>query len=76
KEEDKLVPDSALDISKDNTYPNPSQDLPKLHPSELASELLDSTDITIENPELIKMFNESSVKGSKLAIGMNNMEMF
>ncbi|MBU9722896.1 MULTISPECIES: YfkD famly protein [Bacillaceae] len=71
KEEEKLIPDSALDISKDNTYPNPTQDLPKLHPSELATELLDSTDITIENPELIKMFNESTIKGSKLAIGMN-----
>ncbi|MBU9710671.1 YfkD famly protein [Evansella tamaricis] len=71
KEEEKLIPDSAMDISKDNTYPNPSQDLPKLHPSDLASELLDSTEITIENPELIKMFNESAIQGSKLAIGMN-----
>ncbi|SDY09007.1 YfkD-like protein [Evansella caseinilytica] len=69
--EEKLVPDSAMDISKDNTYPNPTQDLPRLHPSELAQELLDSTDINIENPELIKMFNESAIKGSKLAIGMN-----
>src|SRR5690554_3055810 len=69
--EEKLIPDSAIDISKDNTYPNPTQDLPRLHPSELAKELLDSTDIKIENPELIKMFNESTVKGSKLALGMN-----
>ncbi|ADU29080.1 YfkD famly protein [Bacillus cellulosilyticus] len=71
KKEEKLIPDSAMDISKDNTYPNPTQDLPRLHPSELAEELLESTDIHIENPELIKMFNESAIKGSKLAIGMN-----
>ena len=71
KKEDKLIPDSAMDISKDNTYPNPTQDLPKLHPSELAEELLDSTNIKIENPELIKMFNESDIRGSKMAIGMN-----
>lgn len=66
-----IIPDSAMDISKDNTYPNPTQDLPRLHPSELAQELLDSTDIKIENPELIKMFNESNIKGSKLALLMN-----
>ncbi|MFA9558627.1 YfkD family protein [Evansella sp. AB-rgal1] len=71
EEKEKLIPDSAMDISKDNTYPNPTQDLPKLHPSDLASELLDSTDISIENPELIKMFNESTIKGSKLGFMMN-----
>lgn len=70
-EVENAIPESAMDISKDNTYPNPTQDLPMLHPSELAKELLDSTDIKIENPELIKMFNESTVKGSKIALGMN-----
>ncbi|UTR08970.1 YfkD family protein [Evansella sp. LMS18] len=69
--EENSVPDSAMDISKDNTYPNPAQDLPKLHPGELASELLESTEIKIENPELIKMFNESDIRSSKMAIGMN-----
>ncbi|UCZ55240.1 YfkD family protein [Bacillus shivajii] len=71
EKEDHLLPDSAMEISKENTYPNPTQDLPRLKPSELAEELLDSTEINIENPELIKMFNESAVKGSKLALGMD-----
>ncbi len=71
KTEKKLIPDSAMSISKENTYPNPTQDLPRLHPSELAEELIDSTENKVENPDLIKMFNESSIKGSKLALGMN-----
>ncbi|PYZ96893.1 hypothetical protein CR205_14550 [Alteribacter lacisalsi] len=71
KQEEKLIPDSAMSISKENTYPNPTQDLPRLHPSDLATELLDTTDIEIANPDLIKMFNESTIKGSKLALGMN-----
>ncbi|WP_096190581.1 YfkD famly protein [Evansella halocellulosilytica] len=71
EEEGKLIPDSAVEISKENTYPNPTQDLPRLKPSELADELLQSTEITIENPELIKIFNESAIKGSKLGFDMN-----
>ncbi|RNA67082.1 YfkD famly protein [Alteribacter keqinensis] len=71
KQDENIVPGSAMNISKENTYPNPTQDLPRLHPSDLASELLSTTDIKIENPDLIKMFNESTIKGSKLALGMN-----
>ena len=40
-----------------------------LQPSKLAKELLDTSEINIENPHLIKMLNESSVSGSPLAIG-------
>lgn len=65
------IPDSAMSISKENTYPNPAQDLPRLQPSSLAEELLQSTEITIDNPELLRMMNESSIRGSKLALGMN-----
>ncbi|WP_425506990.1 YfkD family protein [Texcoconibacillus texcoconensis] len=65
------IPDSAVDISKANTYPNPTENLPRLEPGELATELLETTDVEIENPELIKMFNESSIRGSKLAVGYN-----
>jgi len=64
------IPESAMEISKENTYPNSAQDLPKLQPSELAEKLCQSTEVTIENHELLKMMNESSIRGSKLAIGM------
>nr|WP_312889296.1 YfkD family protein [Desertibacillus haloalkaliphilus] len=63
------IPDSVLDITKENTYPNPTQDLPYLQPSELTTSLLETTDVTIENPDLIKMLNESSMNDSKLAVG-------
>ncbi|OLO25595.1 hypothetical protein BTR23_24560 [Alkalihalophilus pseudofirmus] len=62
------IPDYVLDISKDNTYPNPTQDLPYLQPSELTQELLDSAEVTIANPELIRLLNESSINNSKTAL--------
>ncbi|MDI5789489.1 YfkD family protein [Bacillus licheniformis] len=42
------IPSSVTNISKENTYPNASQDQPRLQPSELAEELLKTTDIAIE----------------------------
>ncbi|MCL7749348.1 YfkD famly protein [Halalkalibacter alkaliphilus] len=71
KEEEKgfKIPDSVLKISKENTYTNPTQDLPYLQPSELAKELLDSAGVTIENPDLIRILNESTINDSKLALG-------
>ncbi|WP_406565351.1 YfkD famly protein [Bacillus solitudinis] len=71
KEEKKkfTIPDSVLNISKENTYTNPTQDLPYLQPSQLAQELLDSTEVEIENPDLIRILNESTINSSKLALG-------
>jgi hypothetical protein len=63
------IPNSVLDVSKDNTYPNPTQDLPYLQPSELAKELIDSSKVKIENPDLIKILNESSINTTPLAVG-------
>jgi len=68
---DLKIPQHVLNISKENTYPNPSQDVPTLQPSELAQELLDSTNVTIENPRLIRLFNESAIKTHTLSVGMN-----
>ncbi|MFC0471184.1 YfkD family protein [Halalkalibacter kiskunsagensis] len=71
KVEDKgfKVPDSVVKISKENTYTNPTQDLPYLQPSALAEELLETTDVQIENPDLIRILNESTINDSKLALG-------
>ncbi|WP_083249319.1 YfkD famly protein [Bacillus solimangrovi] len=63
------IPDSVIDISKENTYPNPTQDLPYLQPSELTKELLETTDVKVENPDLIRLLNESNVSTTPLAIG-------
>lgn len=63
------VPDSVLDITKENTYPNPTQDLPYLQPSDLAKTLLKTADVPIQNPDLIRILNESSINTTPTAIG-------
>ena len=68
---DLRVPGSAANVSKENTYPNPTQDLPELQPGGLAKKLLDSSNVKIENPNLIRMFNESSVGKAPFAVGYN-----
>ncbi|WP_449538863.1 YfkD family protein [Ferdinandcohnia sp. Marseille-Q9671] len=63
------IPSSVLDISQDNTYPNPTQDLPYLQPSKLTQELINTADVEIENPELIRILNESAIQTTPLGIG-------
>ncbi|MFD1779043.1 YfkD family protein [Fredinandcohnia salidurans] len=63
------IPSSVLDISQDNTYPNPTQDLPYLQPSKLTKELINSADVEIENPDLIRILNESAIQTTPLALG-------
>ncbi|MBS4192225.1 YfkD family protein [Bacillus sp. FJAT-49705] len=63
------VPNSVLKITKENTYPNPAQDMPSLQPSELAQSLIDSAKVKIENPDLIRLLNETTVNSTPFAIG-------
>ncbi|CAM4336163.1 hypothetical protein BAMA_23460 [Bacillus manliponensis] len=63
------VPSSVVNISKNNTYPNPAQDLPRLEPSKFTQELLKTSAISIENPDLIRLFNETSISNAPLAVG-------
>jgi hypothetical protein len=65
------VPNSTVNISKENTYPNPTQDLPYLQPSKLAKTLLNTVDVKIENSTLIRMLNESSISSTPFALGYN-----
>lgn len=65
------IPDYVMRISQENTYPNPTQDLPHLQPSSLAKELLSSVDIPIENPTLIRMMNESNIDTSVATLGFH-----
>ncbi|WNF36765.1 YfkD family protein [Bacillaceae bacterium IKA-2] len=71
EEKESGIPNYVLNISKENTYPNPTQDLPQLQPSKMAQELLDSGNVKIENPELIRILNESTIKGNKMAFMLN-----
>ncbi|MDQ0220396.1 hypothetical protein ELQ35_19895 [Peribacillus cavernae] len=63
------IPPSVLNITKENTYPNSTQDLPFLQPSEFAKQLIDSSNTKIENPDLIHMMNESNIAKAPLAFG-------
>ena len=64
-----VVPDFVLNVAKENTYPNPSQDLPMLQPSDLTMNLLETSKVKIENPDLILMLNESTINKPILALG-------
>lgn len=63
------IPSTVLHIAKENTYPNPSQDLPYLQPSALSKQLIKSSNVKIENPELIRILNESSIAKAPFALG-------
>ncbi|MEW9669725.1 YfkD family protein [Ammoniphilus sp. 3BR4] len=63
------VPDTVKDISRQNTYPNPSMDPEYVQPSATTSELFRTTNYGIENPNLIRLLNETTIQPSKLAIG-------
>lgn len=63
------IPDSVLNITKENTYPNPTQDIPKLQPSELTEQLISTAKVKIENPNLIRLLNETNVNSTPFAIG-------
>jgi len=63
------IPDSVKDISRQNTYPNPDMDPEYVQPSASTLELFKTTEYEIENPNLIRLLNETSIQTSKLAIG-------
>lgn len=62
------VPNHVLDIANDNTSRIRTQDLPTFLPSELTKQLLETTDVPIENHELIRILNESTMTSPKLAL--------
>ncbi|WP_226035365.1 YfkD famly protein [Aquibacillus saliphilus] len=72
-EKDNKIPSHVLNISKENTYPNSTKDEVILEPSELVEELIKESDHDIENPDLIKMLNETSLRPSPIAIGYRGM---
>jgi hypothetical protein len=63
------IPSSVRNITKQNTYPNSTQDLPLLQPSDFTKKLINSSNVKIENPDLIRMLNESSINSTPFALG-------
>ncbi|TMN22837.1 hypothetical protein FH966_07915 [Lentibacillus cibarius] len=67
------VPSHVLSISKENTYPNSTEDQEVVEPSELTKELIKDAEVDITNPDLIRMLNETSINPSPLAFGYRGM---
>ncbi|MFD1850456.1 YfkD famly protein [Oceanobacillus bengalensis] len=67
------IPSHVLDISKENTYPNSTEDQEVIEASELTKELIGEVSTSIDNPDLIKMLNETTLKPSPIAIGYRGM---
>lgn len=63
------IPNHVLQISKENTFPNPAADQEIVKPSKETKELLDSSNEKLDNPDLIRMLNETAIKPSPVAIG-------
>jgi hypothetical protein len=68
-ETDMKTPESVRDISRQNTYPNPDEDPEYVQPSPSTVELFNTSDYKIDNPNLIRLLNETSISGSRLAFG-------
>ncbi|MEK3890312.1 YfkD famly protein [Bacillus sp. FSL K6-3431] len=64
------IPDSVVNIEKENTMPQSDENIPYLQPSEFTKELLETSEVTIDNPNLIKILNESAINKSPFSIGM------
>jgi len=67
------VPSHVLTISKENTFQNTPEDLEKVEPSKLTKKFQKGIDIPIDNPNLIKVLNETSINPSPIAIGYRGM---
>ncbi|SDJ11744.1 YfkD family protein [Natribacillus halophilus] len=64
-------PDHVYNITRENTYSHTDRELPELEPSELTKDLQETADVNIDNPELVSLLNESTIKDSKIPFGVN-----
>ncbi|MFC4401517.1 YfkD family protein [Gracilibacillus xinjiangensis] len=63
------IPNHVVSIEQENTSQQMREEEAIVEPSKFVKELIDNIDIKIENPELIKMLNETDINPSPLAIG-------
>lgn len=69
EEQSLTLPKNVLSIMKANTFPNASEEMTIVEPSSFTKELLEGVNEPIENPEIIKILNESSVKTTPFSLG-------
>lgn len=69
KDKEFSVPKNVLSISKTNTFPNITEDVEIIEPSKETKALLKTTDQPIENPDLISLLNETTIKPSPISFG-------
>lgn len=63
------LPENVFSIEKENTHANHLEEIETIEPSKETKELIDVLSIHINNPELIKLLNETAIRPSPLAIG-------
>ncbi len=63
------VPDNLVSIEKENTYTHMSEEDATIEASDEVKDLLDDAEMDINNPVLIKLLNESTIKPSPIAFG-------
>ncbi|SER57928.1 YfkD-like protein [Gracilibacillus ureilyticus] len=63
------IPNHVVSIEKENTSQQMKEEEAIVEPSKFVKELIDNIDIKIENPDLIKMLNETDINPSPIAIG-------
>lgn len=73
KEKQQTLPKNIISIAKENTHHNVAEDYEIVEPSKLTKELIKELSIPIENPDLIKLLNETTVKPSPIGIGYRGM---
>lgn len=69
KAEKITLPKNILNIQKENTFNNVGEDTELLEPSKATKSLLKDSNMKVNNPDVIKMLNESSIQPSPISIG-------
>lgn len=69
KSETLELPKNVLSIQKENTFKNVRADTELLEPSKATKDLLKESNIKVQNPDVIKMLNESTIQPSPISIG-------
>lgn len=63
------IPDYVVNMEKDNTYDSHTVHTKKVKPNKMSKQILETSPIPIENPYLIQLLNESTMKNAPLAVG-------
>lgn len=63
------VPDYVVNIEKNNTYHHHTSNIREICPNQMTKHILESSEIEVENPYLIQLLNESTMKNAPLAVG-------